>query len=83
MLAALPKNMKPDISRFKGLGEMSAEEMKMTTLDPRRRRAMRVNIESEVEADRIMNDLMGKDPQARYQFIMESAAQAEAEDLDV
>lgn len=83
VLEALPKNVKPDISRFKGLGEMSADELKMTTLDPRRRRAMRVNIESEIEADRVMNDLMGKDPQARYQFIMESAAQAEADDLDV
>jgi DNA gyrase subunit B len=83
VLASLPKNVKPDISRFKGLGEMSAEELKMTTLDPRRRRAMRVLIGSEVEADRVMNDLMGKDPAARYQFIMESAAKADVEDLDV
>jgi len=83
MLEALPKNVKPDISRFKGLGEMSADELKMTTLDPRRRRAMRVFIDNEIEADGIMNDLMGKDPQARYEFIMKSAAQAEADDLDV
>jgi DNA gyrase subunit B len=83
VLAALPKNVKPDISRFKGLGEMSAEELKMTTLDPRRRRAMRVMIEDPLEADRVLNDLMGKDPAARYQFIMESAAHAEADDLDV
>jgi DNA gyrase subunit B len=79
----LPGNVKPDLSRFKGLGEMSADELKATTLDPRRRRAMRVVIDSELEADRVMNDLMGKDPSARYTFIMESAAQAEAEDLDV
>jgi DNA gyrase subunit B len=83
VLAALPKNVKPDISRFKGLGEMSAEELKSTTLDRRRRRAMRIRIESEVEADAVMNDLMGKDPSARYQFIMQSAAQAEIDDLDV
>jgi DNA gyrase subunit B len=82
-LAALPKNVKPDISRFKGLGEMAAEELKTTTLDPRRRRALRVRIESEVEADRIMNELMGKDPAARYQFIMASAGEAQADDLDV
>ena len=83
VLADLPKNVKPDISRFKGLGEMSADELRETTLDPRRRRAMRVNIESELDADRIMNDLMGKDPAARYQFIMESAKEADAADLDV
>jgi DNA gyrase subunit B len=83
MLAGLPKNVKPDISRFKGLGEMSADELKQTTLDPRRRRAMKVVIQSEVEADRVLNDLMGKDPSARYQFIMESAGKAAAEELDV
>jgi DNA gyrase subunit B len=62
---------------------MSADELKMTTLDPRRRRALKVLIRDEVDADRVMNELMGKDPAARYQFIMESAAKAEVEDLDV
>jgi len=83
VLADLPKNVKPDISRFKGLGEMSAEELKVTTLDPARRRVMRVVIDSELQTDQVMNDLMGKDPAARYQFIMESAKEAEVEDLDV
>jgi DNA gyrase subunit B len=83
VLASLPKNVKPDISRFKGLGEMAAEELKQTTLDPRRRRALRVVITSEVETDRVMNELMGKDPAPRYQFIMESADSAQADDLDV
>jgi len=83
VLAALPKNVKPDISRFKGLGEMSPDELKETTLDPRRRRALRVVIESELDADRVMNELMGKDPGARYTFIMERAKEADADDLDV
>ncbi|HEX2675036.1 MAG TPA: DNA topoisomerase IV subunit B [Polyangiales bacterium] len=84
IIAALPKNVKPDISRFKGLGEMSADELKETTLDPKRRRAMRVVIDGdEVEADRIVNELMGKDPQARYRFIMERAKDAEVDELDV
>jgi DNA gyrase subunit B len=83
ILGALPKNVKPDISRFKGLGEMSAEELKETTLDPRRRRAVRVTVPSELEADRVLNDLMGKDPGARYTFIMESARHAEVDELDV
>jgi DNA gyrase subunit B len=40
VLATLPKNAKPEISRFKGLGEMPAEDLKATTLDPRRRRSL-------------------------------------------
>jgi DNA gyrase subunit B len=77
VLARLPKNAKADISRFKGLGEMPAEDLKATTLDPRRRHALRVVIEEEIETDRIMNELMGKDAQARFRFIMEHASNAE------
>jgi DNA gyrase subunit B len=40
-------------------------------------------IESELEVDRVMNELMGKDAQARYHFIMERAKEADVEDLDV
>ncbi len=83
ILASLPKNVKPEISRFKGLGEMTADELKGTTLDPRRRRALRVVIDGELETDRILNELMGKDPSARFRFIMEHAPQASAEELDV
>jgi DNA gyrase subunit B len=83
VLLKLPKNVKPDISRFKGLGEMSAEELRETTMDPKRRRALRVTIDSEVETDRVINELMGKDPALRYRFISESAPRATAEDLDV
>lgn len=83
VLAGLPKNVKPDISRFKGLGEMSPDELKETTLDPKRRRALRVVIDNELDADRVMNDLMGKDPSTRYSFIMERAKEADADDLDV
>ncbi len=83
VLASLPKNVKPDISRFKGLGEMSAEELKATTLDRDKRRLMRVIIDEEVGTDQIINDLMGKDASARFRFIMERAAEADAENLDV
>ncbi|MET0390371.1 MAG: DNA topoisomerase IV subunit B [Polyangiales bacterium] len=83
VLADLPRNVKPDISRFKGLGEMSPDELKETTLDPKRRRALRVVIDSELDADRVMNELMGRDPAARYHFIMERAKEADADDLDV
>ncbi len=83
VLAALPKNSKPEVSRFKGLGEMSADELKTTTLDPKRRRALRVMIDHELDTDRIVNELMGKDPAPRFRFIMGHAGQAHAEDLDV
>jgi DNA gyrase subunit B len=83
VLARLPKNVKAEISRFKGLGEMTAEELRQTTLDVRRRRALRVVIEGELETDRVLNELMGKDPQPRFRFIMEHAPRAEAEALDV
>jgi DNA gyrase subunit B len=83
LIRELPKNVKPDISRFKGLGEMSAEELKMTTLDPAKRRLMRVVIDEEVTTDQVINDLMGKDAGARFRFIMERAAEADAENLDV
>jgi DNA gyrase subunit B len=83
ILKQLPKNVKPDISRFKGLGEMSADELKMTTLDVNKRRLMRVIIDEEVATDQVINDLMGKDASARFRFIMERAAEADAETLDV
>ncbi|MFO0555431.1 MAG: DNA topoisomerase IV subunit B [Polyangiaceae bacterium] len=80
VLSKLAKNAKPEISRFKGLGEMPAEDLKSTTLDPKRRRALRVTIDDALETERIMTELMGKDAQARFRFIMDRAREAE---LDV
>jgi DNA gyrase subunit B/topoisomerase-4 subunit B len=81
ILKKAPKNAKPEISRFKGLGEMMPDDLKATTLDPKRRAALRVVVENQLETDRIMNELMGKDASARFRFIMERAA--EAKDIDV
>ena len=83
VVAKLPKNAKIQISRFKGLGEMPAADLRATTLDPYRRRALRVMIDGEVETDRVLNQLMGKDPQARYRFIMDRAPGASSQELDV
>jgi DNA gyrase subunit B len=80
IVGTLPKNARPDIMRFKGLGEMQPEELKRTTLDPGSRRLLRVAVVDVAEADRILTDLMGKDVEARFNFIMERAAQA---DLDL
>jgi DNA gyrase subunit B/topoisomerase-4 subunit B len=74
-------NAKPNIMRFKGLGEMTADELKSTTLDPRRRMSLRVTIDNDLETDRTINDLLGKDVAARFKFIMERAG--EVKDLDV
>ena len=83
VLAGLAKNLKPEISRFKGLGEMPAQDLKTTTLDPRRRRALKVVIDEAVETDRILHELMGKDPAPRFRYIMEHAPHADAGALDV
>jgi DNA gyrase subunit B len=83
ILAKLPKNAKPNITRFKGLGEMPAALLFETTLDPTRRRLLRVVIPDDDRpyTDRTVSDLMGKDPEARFKFIMEEAYTAK--DIDI
>jgi DNA gyrase/topoisomerase IV subunit B len=54
-----------------------------TTLDLKNRTLLRVSIESNLEADKTFVILLGKDPALRYQFIMDSAALAVAEELDI
>jgi DNA gyrase/topoisomerase IV subunit B len=83
ILASLRANAKPEITRFKGLGEMNPATLAATTLDPRHRTLLQVTIESNLEADQTFVVLLGKDPNLRYRFIMDSAALAVAEDLDV
>jgi DNA gyrase subunit B len=80
IIATLPKNARPEIMRFKGLGEMQPEELARTTLDPATRRLLRVTVENAEETDKVLTELMGKDVEARFKFIMERAAQA---DLDL
>jgi DNA gyrase subunit B/topoisomerase-4 subunit B len=74
-------NAKPNIMRFKGLGEMTADELKQTTLDPKNRLSLQVTIDNPLETDRVINDLLGKDVSARFKFIMERAG--EVQELDV
>jgi DNA gyrase/topoisomerase IV subunit B len=71
----------PDITRFKGLGEMMPKVLWETTLNPKTRRLLRVEISDQILTDRVINELMGKDPSARFRFIMERAE--DAEELDV
>lgn len=81
ILAALPENRKVEIFRFKGLGEMTAGQLKETTLDPKLRTLLRVDIESLVDADQTFSQLLGKDASERYRIIMSEANLVD--DLDV
>jgi DNA gyrase subunit B len=71
----------PEITRFKGLGEMMPKVLWETTLNPKTRRLLRVDVSDQIVTDRVINELMGKDASARFRFIMERAD--EAEELDV
>jgi DNA gyrase subunit B len=71
----------PEITRFKGLGEMMPKVLWETTLNPKTRRLLRVDVADQIVTDRVINELMGKDASARFRFIMERADQAE--ELDV
>jgi len=72
---------KVDITRFKGLGEMMPKVLWETTLNPRTRRLLKVEIADALQTDKVINELMGKDPSARFRFIMEHAE--DAVDIDV
>ena len=74
-------NAKSEITRFKGLGEMMPKVLWETTLNPKTRRLLRVEIADALATDRIINELMGKDASARFRFIMDRAE--EADELDV
>lgn len=76
-------NSKPNITRFKGLGEMNPDTLKMTTLDPKTRQALRVTVKDgeQLRTDQMISDLMGRDVAARFKLITENAA--EIGDLDV
>jgi DNA gyrase subunit B len=71
----------PEITRFKGLGEMMPKVLWETTLNPRTRRLLKVEIVDQLVTDRVINELMGKDASARFRFIMERAE--DAVELDV
>ncbi|MEK9184994.1 MAG: DNA gyrase subunit B [Patescibacteria group bacterium] len=70
------KTHKVHIQRYKGLGEMNAEELWETTMDPERRILKQVNIEDAQEADKVFDMLMGTDVPARKSFIQSNAKKA-------
>lgn len=74
---------KVEISRFKGLGEMRASQLKETTMQPDKRIILQININNscEEETQRIVDELMGTKPEARYAFIQQNAMFAENLDI--
>ncbi|WP_040650428.1 DNA topoisomerase IV subunit B [Roseovarius sp. 217] len=74
---------KIDVSRFKGLGEMDAKDLKETTMDPRSRKLIRVTIDEDEpgQTSDLVERLMGKKPELRFQYISENARFVE--ELDV
>jgi len=75
---------KVEIGRFKGLGEMMAAQLKETTMDPRKRTLLRVDvIDAEAATKDAIDALMGTKPEARFRFIQERAEFAEADVLDI
>ncbi|HSV04675.1 MAG TPA: DNA topoisomerase IV subunit B, partial [Phenylobacterium sp.] len=83
LLATEFKGKKPEISRFKGLGEMMPAQLKETTMDPATRTLARITLpRAEETVEELVEALMGRKPELRFRFIQENAEFAAA-DLDV
>jgi topoisomerase-4 subunit B len=76
------KRWKDPVQRYKGLGEMDADQLAETTMDPRHRVLRRVRIEDAEEGERIFNLLMGSDVGPRREFIIGSAAEVDRDSID-
>ncbi|HEY7299805.1 MAG TPA: DNA topoisomerase IV subunit B [Xanthobacteraceae bacterium] len=78
-------NAKVEVSRFKGLGEMMAAQLKETTMDPKKRALLRVKLvtDDRKDTEKSVERLMGTKAEARFEFIQERAEFADEEMLDV
>jgi DNA gyrase subunit B len=72
----MPDDRKIDVQRFKGLGEMDADQLWDTTMDPERRTLKQVRLEDAAAADEMFTVLMGDDVAARRTFIQANARNA-------
>lgn len=81
ILETFPKSSKPNIQRYKGLGEMNDEQLWETTMNPAARTLLQVSLDDAIEADTIFSMLMGDDVKPRRDFIEENAVYVQ--NLDV
>ncbi len=81
LLDEIGRDPKPEIQRYKGLGEMSAQQLWDTTMNPETRMMMQIKPEDAMEADRLFTLLMGDDVEPRKLFIQENSDLVK--DLDV
>ena len=72
---------KIEISRFKGLGEMNPKQLKETTMDPANRKLIKITNDYKDHAEKIINDLMGKIAEKRFDFIQKNAKFAKGLDV--
>ena len=80
-ISKLPKNVKVDVGRMKGLGEMDAEELNETTMDINKRILRKITVDDLIAADEAFSRLMGEEVEPRRKFIEDNAIYAE--NLDV
>ncbi len=80
-LASLKENVKYDIARMKGLGEMDAEELNETTMDIEKRILRKITVNDVIEADAAFSRLMGEEVEPRRQFIEENAVYVQNLDI--
>ncbi|MCA1722622.1 MAG: DNA topoisomerase IV subunit B, partial [Actinobacteria bacterium] len=76
VFATFPPERKPDVQRFKGLGEMDPEQLWVTTMDPERRTLKLVTLEDLGVAEEVFSVLMGDDVESRRGFIESNARYA-------
>jgi DNA gyrase subunit B len=81
ILAKVKDGRTPAIQRYKGLGEMSANQLWETTMDPERRTMLKVDIEDAIKADEIFSQLMGDDVSHRKSFIQAHSNQVRNLDI--
>jgi topoisomerase IV subunit B len=80
------KGKKVEVSRFKGLGEMNPQQLRETTMDPKTRSLLRIRLPEEYQQQHKVRDLvdrlMGRNPEHRFQFIQNHAAELDEEEID-